>query len=144
MDALVGWSMRCNTQYQLLRKQLRRTSLRYQLREFPSTQTELSDHFPQRPSTMISRILPHVGLSKISRLRSMMKEFHSRGYSTTLIHSNFPATLMRLNAGPTYKPFHCERPVQSKEQITNVASVQSQANHQNAKSWTHCLGMSSS
>ncbi|KAH8730057.1 hypothetical protein GQ44DRAFT_700747, partial [Phaeosphaeriaceae sp. PMI808] len=90
---------------------------------------------------MISRVFPHVGVSKNPRLRSMMKELHSRGYSTTSTHSNFPATLMRLNAGPAYKPFYCERPVQSKEQITIVESVQSQANHQNTESWTHGLAL---
>ncbi|KAF2867441.1 hypothetical protein BDV95DRAFT_502720 [Massariosphaeria phaeospora] len=86
---------------------------------------------------MLSRIFPHAGVSKNPRLRSMMKELHSRGYSATAIHSSFPATLMRLNAGPAYKSFYCERQIQSKEQITVVESVQSQANHQSAESWTH-------
>ncbi|KAF1365902.1 hypothetical protein EJ07DRAFT_93637 [Lizonia empirigonia] len=52
---------------------------------------------------MLSRIFSHVGVSKDSRLRSMMKELHSRGYSATATHSSFPATLMRLNAGINYR-----------------------------------------
>ncbi|KAH7389378.1 hypothetical protein DE146DRAFT_663917 [Phaeosphaeria sp. MPI-PUGE-AT-0046c] len=90
---------------------------------------------------MISRILPQVRISKNSRLCSMIKQLHFRSYTATFTHSSFPATLMRLNAGPVYKPFYGELPVQSKEQITVVESAQMQTSQQTDKPWTHCVGL---
>lgn len=79
---------------------------------------------------MIRRVFQHMGISKNLRLYSLMKELHSRGYCTTSTYSKFPATLMRLNAGPTYKRFDCERPGKTEEVDTAV------------KPWTNYLGMS--
>ncbi|KAF1916857.1 hypothetical protein BDU57DRAFT_447727 [Ampelomyces quisqualis] len=55
---------------------------------------------------MLSRIFTHIGVSKNLRLHPITKELPSRGYSATATHSIFPATFMRLNAGPT-EPREC-------------------------------------
>jgi hypothetical protein len=132
----------CLWWYRVLRKQRTRTNFSSSGNSLPH-RTESPNYWSRRLSTMLSRISPHVGVFKSSRLRSMMKEVHSRGYSAAATYSSFPATLMRLNAGPVYKPFYFERPIQSKEQITVVEFVQSQANHQSDEPWTSCIGMSS-
>ncbi|KAF1365186.1 hypothetical protein EJ07DRAFT_161282 [Lizonia empirigonia] len=79
---------------------------------------------------MAARTFWPIKLFANTRLSHTMRDIHKHGNSIIPTHSSFPATLLRLNAGPTFKPFWFERQTQSNE-----------ANHDNSDVWTNCLAL---
>ncbi|KAF1969800.1 hypothetical protein BU23DRAFT_539186 [Bimuria novae-zelandiae CBS 107.79] len=80
-------------------------------------------------------------LSASARLFHIIRDTHRRGHSAISTHASFPATLLRLNAGSTFKPFWFERQARRNELDINDQLEQSPDNHENADVWTNCIAL---